>query len=87
MTTVVNLHRDPYDVLICRPSKWGNPFRITDKCPRELALEKYEVHIRRRPDLIAVGARTGREAAGLPLPPAPLSRGRVGMPAARIFCL
>jgi len=53
MTTVVSLHHEPYDVLIARPSKWGNPFTITDKCPRELALAKYEVHVRRRPDLIA----------------------------------
>ena len=53
MTQVVNIHQEPYDVLICRPSKWGNPFEITEKCPRELALAKYEVHIRRRPDLIA----------------------------------
>ena len=53
MTSVVNIHTDPYDVLICRPSKWGNPFPITDRCPRELAIAKYEVWIRRRPDLIA----------------------------------
>jgi hypothetical protein len=53
MTRVVNIHYEPCDVLICRPSKWGNPFEITDKCPRELAVAKYEVHIRRRPDLIA----------------------------------
>lgn len=26
MTKVVNLRTDKYDVLICRPSKWGNPF-------------------------------------------------------------
>ena len=24
MTRVVNAHREPYDVLIARPSKWGN---------------------------------------------------------------
>jgi hypothetical protein len=53
MTRVVNIHHEPYDVLICRPSKWGNPFEITDKCPREKAIRKYEVHVRRRPDLIA----------------------------------
>jgi hypothetical protein len=53
MTRVVNIRREPCDVLICRPSKWGNPFPITDKCPRELALAKYEVHIRRNPQLVA----------------------------------
>ena len=71
MTTVVNIHQEPYDVLICRPSKWGNPFEITDKCPRELALAKYEVHIRRRPDLIAAlpelaGKRLGCHCHPLP---------------------
>ena len=71
MTTVVNLHHEPYDVLIARPSKWGNPFAITDKCPRELALAKYEVHVRRRPDLIAAlpelaGKRLGCHCRPLP---------------------
>ena len=71
MTIVVNLHYETYDVLIARPSKWGNPFPITDNCPRELALAKYEVHIRRRPDLIAAlpelaGKRLGCHCRPLP---------------------
>ena len=71
MTHVVNIHHEPYDVLICRPSKWGNPFPINDKCPRELALRKYEVYIRRRPDLIAAlpelaGKRLGCHCQPLP---------------------
>jgi hypothetical protein len=45
--------RDFYDVYIGRGSKWGNPFPVTDKCPRERAILKYEVWIRRRPDLLA----------------------------------
>ena len=53
MTHIVNIHDEPCDVLIMRPSKWGNPFEITDKCPRELAIAKYEVHIRRSPTLLA----------------------------------
>ena len=53
MTRVVNVHDEPYDVLIMRPSKWGNPFEITGKCPRKLAIAKYEVHIRRSPTLLA----------------------------------
>jgi hypothetical protein len=52
MPTVVNIRTEACDVLIMRGSKWGNPFPITDKCPRELALAKYEVHVRRSPDLI-----------------------------------
>ena len=53
MTRIVNIHDEPYDVLICRPSKWGNPFEITDKCSRELAIAKYEVHVRHSPALLA----------------------------------
>lgn len=64
MTEVVNLRREPYDVLIARPSKWGNPFQIGRDGSRERVLKMYEVHIRRRPDLIAalpelVGKRLG----------------------------
>ena len=74
MTSIVNIHCEhcePCDVLICRPSKWGNPFEITDKCPRELAIQKYEVHIRRTPALIAalpelVGKRLGCHCHPLP---------------------
>ncbi len=65
MTSVVNI-RDgsSYDVLIARPSPWGNPFEIGPKCSREQAIAKYEVYIRRRPDLLArlpelIGRRLG----------------------------
>jgi hypothetical protein len=53
MTRVVNLHHEGYDVLIARPSKWGNPFHIGRDGNREQAIEKYEIHLRRRPDLLA----------------------------------
>jgi hypothetical protein len=64
MTEVVNLRTSPYDVLIGRPSKWGNPFQIGRDGSRERVIKLYEVHIRRRPDLIAalpelVGKRLG----------------------------
>ena len=71
MTTVVNIHHEPYDILICRPSMWGNPFDITEKCPREMAIAKYEVHIRRNPALLArvhelAGKRLGCHCKPLP---------------------
>lgn len=65
MTTVVNIRTGAdYDVLIARPSPWGNPFPIGPGCSREQAVAKYEVYIRRRPDLLArlpelVGKRLG----------------------------
>jgi len=71
MTTVVNIRTDNYDVLICRPSKWGNPFPIDDKTPRAKAIAMYEVHVRRSPKLIAAlpelaGKRLGCVCAPLP---------------------
>ncbi len=65
MTSIVNI-RDgaSFDILVARPSPWGNPFEIGPQCSREQAIAKYEVHIRRRPDLLArlpelVGKRLG----------------------------
>ena len=52
MIRVVNAHREPYDVLIARPSKWGNPFQIGRDGNRDQVIKMYEVHVR-RPDLIA----------------------------------
>ena len=53
MIRVVNAHREPYDVLIARPSKWGNPFQVGRDGSRDQVIKMYEVHVRRRPDLLA----------------------------------
>jgi hypothetical protein len=53
MTQVINLRDEQCDLLICRPSKWGNPFQIGRDGNRERVITMYEIHIRRRPDLIA----------------------------------
>jgi len=71
MTEVVNLRHEPCDVLIARPSKWGNPFQIGRDGTRDQVIRMYEVHIRRRPDLIAalpelVGKRLGCHCKPLP---------------------
>lgn len=71
-TTVVNIrNNNDCDVLICRPSKWGNPFPIDDKVTREKAIAMYEVHVRRSPKLIAAlpelaGKRLGCVCKPLP---------------------
>jgi hypothetical protein len=53
MTRIVNIRATGrYDVFVGRPSKWGNPFLISDRTTREQAIEKYETYIRRRPDLL-----------------------------------
>ena len=64
MAEVVNIRNSGYDVLISRPSKWGNPFMVGRDGNREQVIRMYEIHVRRRPDLIAalpelVGKRLG----------------------------
>ena len=71
MTEVVNARDSDYDVLIARPSKWGNPFRIGRDGNRDQVIKMYEVHIRCRPDLIAAltelaGKRLGCYCKPLP---------------------
>jgi len=53
MTRVVHCKREPYDVYIGRPSKWGNPFKSGRDGTLEEVLEKYEQYIMNRPDLLA----------------------------------
>ena len=39
---VVHCKREPYDVYIGRPSKWGNPFVIGKDGTREQVIRRYE---------------------------------------------
>lgn len=57
--TVVHCKRDPFDVYIGRPSKWGNPHPV-GRCygcgldhTREDAIRLYEAHVRASPHLMA----------------------------------
>ena|ERR1017187_9616706 len=61
MTRVVNLKHEDYDILIGRPSKWGNPYtHIKDKNTlakfvvdtREEAIAKYREYILSKPELL-----------------------------------
>lgn len=52
MIRVVHLKKEQYDVLIARPSKWGNPFAIGKDGTRKEVIEKYEQWIRSQPDLM-----------------------------------
>lgn len=49
MIRVVHCKKEPYDVYIGRPSKWGNPFTTGSL---EERLSRYELHVMNRPDLI-----------------------------------
>jgi len=52
-TRVVNCKKEPYDVYIGRPSKWGNPYRIGPDGSREEVIEKYRRHLLNQPELLA----------------------------------
>ena len=61
---VVHCKRDPFDVYIGRPSKWGNPFSHKDGtlakfrvATREEAISKYRAWILSQPDLVAAARR------------------------------
>lgn len=46
---VVHCKKEPYDVYIGRPSKWGNPFRIGVDGTREEVIQKYRRWVRDQP--------------------------------------
>ncbi len=50
---VVHCKRQPYDVYIGRPSKWGNPFVIGKDGTRDEVIAKYAEWIKTQPELIA----------------------------------
>jgi hypothetical protein len=52
-TTVVHCRKCPYDVLIDRTTKYGNPYRIGKDGTRKQVIAKYREHLQKRPDLVA----------------------------------
>lgn len=46
MTKIVHCKKEPYDVYIGRPSKWGNPYVIGKDGTRDEVIQKYEEHVR-----------------------------------------
>ena len=52
-TRVVHCKKEPFDVYIGRPSKWGNPFKIGKDGPREEVIQKYRHWILANPVLVA----------------------------------
>lgn len=42
---VVHCKREPYDVYIGRPSKWGNPYPLSDEGEREEVVELYRRYL------------------------------------------
>jgi hypothetical protein len=53
MTRVVHCKKEPYDIYIGRPSKWGNKFVIGKDGTREEVVEKYRQWVLQQPELMA----------------------------------
>lgn len=51
-TRVAHCLRDPYDVFIGRPSKWGNPYRIGPDGNREQVVARFRQWLIRKPTLL-----------------------------------
>jgi len=49
---VVNRKKEPFDVYIGRPSKWGNPFKIGKNGTREEVIIKYRKWLLSNPELL-----------------------------------
>lgn len=45
VTRVVHCKKEPYDVYIGRPSKWGNPFVVGRDGSREECVQKFRTYI------------------------------------------
>ena len=51
-TRVVHCKKEPYDVYIGRPSKWGNPFSVSPSRSREAVILAYKSYIMSKPELL-----------------------------------
>lgn len=49
---VVHCKKEPYDVYIGRPSKWGNPFEIGKDGTREEVIQKFKEYLTLSPLLM-----------------------------------
>lgn len=49
---VVHCKKEPYDIYIGRPSKWGNPYEIGKDGSRSEVISKYESYLRNSPELL-----------------------------------
>jgi len=52
MTRVVHCKKEPYDVYIGRPSKWGNPFREGVHGTRLEVIRKHKQWLKKHPELV-----------------------------------
>lgn len=53
MKWVAHCKKEPYDIYIGRPSKWGNPFVIGKHGNRTEVIQKYREWLLSQPELLA----------------------------------
>lgn len=51
-TRTVHWRKEPYDIDIRRPAKWGNPFRIGEDGTRSEVIEKFRKWVISQPELM-----------------------------------
>lgn len=68
---IVHCKKQPYDVYIGRPSKWGNPYIIGVHGDREEVIQKYEKHVRTSPILMRALPELQGKVLGCWCPPRP----------------
>jgi len=68
---VVHFKKEPYDVYIGRPSKWGNPYIIGPDGTREEVIQKYERHVRTSKILMNALPSLAGKVLGCWCPPKP----------------
>lgn len=51
-TKVVHCQKEPYDVLIDRTTKWGNPFVVGKDGTRKEVIEKYKKYLTNNKELL-----------------------------------
>ena len=49
---VVHCKREPFDVYIGRPGKWGNPFKLENEARRAMVIAEYRSWLLQRPQLV-----------------------------------
>lgn len=54
---VVHCQMTPHDVYVGRPSRWGNPFKLTRERDRVAVIERYRQWLLSQPELIAAARR------------------------------
>ena len=70
-TRLVNCRREPFDVFIGRPSRWGNPFHIGRDGPRDEVIRKFRNWLIRQPGLLRDVRTLRGKVLGCDCPPRP----------------